>query len=182
MIRTRRALFLVAILLMLAPAAAMAQGKGGKSSGDMAVSANLGFGNAIDDDFEGVEPFLNGTFEYHTSSEIAWRALLGFVSFEADDVDADIDYIVMNGNIVYYFGGDGVDPYITGGLGLYNTEIDGPGFDSDGDLEIGFNAGGGIDIPIQDNFAIKIEGLFHFISGDGPDTLFTATGGVKWIF
>jgi len=173
-----RALLLPALILALAPASAIAQGGG---SGDMAVSGNLGIGNAIDDDFEGIEPFLNGTFEYHTSREISWRGMLGFVSFEADDLDAEVDYFVIAANIVYYFAGDGVVPFVTGGLGLYDSELDGPGFD-DSELEIGADAGGGIDIPIQNNFAIKIEGLFHMVSGDGPDILFTATGGLKWTF
>ncbi|MGH9869698.1 MAG: outer membrane beta-barrel protein [Candidatus Polarisedimenticolia bacterium] len=171
-------MLLPALILVLVPASAFAQG----GSGDMAVSGNFGIGNAIDDDFEGIEPFLNGTFEYYTSKELSWRGMLGFVSFDAEDVDAEIEYTIFAANVVYYFTGDGVVPFVTGGLGLYDTELDGgPGFD-DSELEVAANVGGGIDIPIQDNFAIKIEGLFHIVAGDGPDTLFTATGGLKWTF
>ncbi|HKY31050.1 MAG TPA: outer membrane beta-barrel protein [Candidatus Polarisedimenticolia bacterium] len=179
MTRTLKAFLWLAVAVAV-PSAALAQ----SGQGDISVSGNLGFANAFDEDFDGLEAFFNGTFEFHTSDEIAWRGMLGRAKFDGrvDDVGGEVKVILVNANIVRYWEGD-VTPFLTGGVGLYNRDHDGPFFlDDDGDLEFGINGGGGVDFPLEDGWAIKVEGLFHGITGDEPDVFFTATGGVKYTF
>ena len=182
MVRAMKTLLFFTLASCLVPATALAQGK--SSQGDMAVSGNIGIANAIDDDFEGIEPFFNGTFEYYISDALSFRGMLGFTSFDVTDGPGDVDLTMFAGNVVYYFDKDNVQPFVTGGLGFYNLDFSGlpAGVDVDDDTEFAINGGGGLDIGLDDHWAIKIEGLFHGISGDGPDQAFTLTGGAKFRF
>jgi opacity protein-like surface antigen len=178
MVRALKTLLFLSLASCLVPASALAQGK--TSQGDMAISANIGFANAIEDDFEGLEPFFNGTFEYHVLEELSLRGMLGFTSFDHDS-GGDVDLTIFAANAVYYWDTGDLQPFVTGGVGFYDVDVDIGPF-SEGDMEFAINGGGGLDIPVGDTWAIKIEGLFHGISGDGPDQAFTLTGGIKWRF
>ena len=175
---------LIALILLLSPLCAMAQSSTpyATKKGSMAVSGNLGFTNAFDDDFDGLNAILDGTFEYYLNDRLSLRGLLGFTSFEADNVDVDVDVIIFNANAAYYWQEGSLRPFVTGGLGFYDTDPSGPGVHGGGDTEIGINCGGGLDIFVQKNWAIKVEGLFHGFSSDGPDTFFSATVGAKFHF
>jgi hypothetical protein len=84
--------------------------------GDMAVSANLGFAHPFDGPFDGVEPVLNGTFEYFTTPRISWRGLLGITSFDSDDPgDVSVDSTYFNANFVYNWERGKLHPYATAG-------------------------------------------------------------------
>ncbi len=188
MIRTTKALYVLALLLVVSPAGVLAQGAAPAvpKRGDMAVSGNLGFAHSFDDEFDGFEALFSGTFEYYSSDRISWRGLLGFTDFDFDPPGSgpggSVDVMFINANILYNWNEGVVRPYVTGGIGLYDEDPDGPGIDGDGDIEIGINGGGGLDIFFQPQWAIKIEGTLHGISGDGPDTVFAGTGGVKFHF
>jgi hypothetical protein len=182
MVRALKTLFFVALASCLVPATALAAAAGKSSQGDMAVTGNIGIANAIDDDFEGIEPFFNGTFEYFISDTLSFRGMLGFTSFDVTDSDGDVDITMFSANVVYYFDTGDVQPFLTGGLGFYNLDFGGLGPAVDDDTEFAIQGGGGLDIPLDDHWAIKVEGLFHGISGDGPDQAFTLTGGVKYRF
>ena len=177
MVRAMKTLLFFALASCLVPAAALAQGS---SQGDMAVSGNIGIANAIDDDFEGIEPFFNGTFEYFMSDAVSFRGMLGFTSFDVTDDGGDVDLTMFSANVVFYFDKDTVQPFVTGGLGFYNLDFGGVGVEDD--TEFAIQGGGGLDIPLDDHWAIKVEGLFHGISGEGPDQAFTLTGGAKFTF
>ncbi|MFQ5845712.1 MAG: outer membrane protein [Planctomycetota bacterium] len=185
--RTMTAPVLLALLSMLAPSAALAQAGAspGAQAGDMAVSGNLGFANAFDDDFDDFEPLLTGSFEFYTSDRISWRGLVGFTEFDARirrrNNEADVAFV--NGNVVYHWQMDRVSPFATGGVGIYDKDSSGPFFPSRGsDLEIGLNFGGGIAIGLDDHWAIKLEGIFHGVTGDEPDSFFAGTAGAMYRF
>ncbi len=188
---TTHALPLLALVLvfMTGPALAQAQARSSNApsihAGDMAVSGNLGFANAFNNDFDGLEPILSGTFEYYTSDQISWRGSLAFTSFSADfprGNNVDVDMMILNANIVYAWQSNSLRPYVTGGVGIYNEDssrsLSGVG---DG-TELGFNFGGGLDLYVAPQWAIKFEGTFHGVSGDEPDTFFFATVGAKFDF
>jgi len=184
---TTHALPLLAIVLVFMTVPALAQSSKAPSihAGDMAVSGNLGFANAFDNDFDGLEPILTGTFEYYTSDQISWRGSLGFTSFSADlprGRSVDVDMTMVNANIVYAWQSDNLRPYVTGGVGLYDesSSRDLPGV-GDG-AELGFNLGGGLDLYLDPQWAIKFEGTFHGMSGDEPDSFFALTVGAKFNF
>jgi len=171
--------------LGLIAAPAFAQGRQSFGAGDMAVTGSLGFANAFDDDFDGFEIHMNGSFEYYTSQNISWRGMLGLVEFDAriNGRNNTAEFTFIDANIVYTWDTAGTRPFVTGGIGVYDKDASGPdvppGF---GDTDLGINFGGGIEIPVADQWAIKVEGLFHGVSGDGPDSFFAATGGVKFWF
>ncbi len=182
MTRTMKTRSLTALILLLSPLCAMAQSTtpAATKKGSMAVSGNLGFTNAFDNDFDGLNPVLDGTFEYYWTDRLSWRGLLGFTSFDAGRVDVDV--IIFDANAAYYWHEGSLRPFVTGGLGFYDTDPSGPGIQGGGDLEIGINGGGGLDIFVQKDWAIKVEGLFHAFSSDGPDSFFSATVGAKFHF
>ncbi len=176
---------LVLTLCLAVSSAALAQSRGSSTpaAGDMAAGGNLGFANAFEDELEGIEILLSGNFEYFTSDKISWRGMLGFTEFEVEDSGGGaIEMIFVNGNIVYNWHRDWLRPFATGGLGLYDLDGSGGLGDFHGDTEIGFNAGGGIEFYMDTDWAIKLEGLFHAISGDDPDFVFTGTGGIIYTF
>ena len=181
-----KAAFCAALTFALSPAFALAQGSAPPTpkSGDMAVTGNLGFATAIDNDYEGVDPILTGSFEYYTSSRISWRGMLGFSSFDHEAGNGnEVDISFVDANIVFNWLQQGLRPFVTGGVGLYNEDASGPlGRVVDDGIEIGVNGGGGLDIFFQDQWAIKVEGLLHVVSGDGPDGFFSGTVGVKFHF
>jgi len=174
----------LALSLALVPGVVMAQsgGNAAPKSGDMAVSASLGFARAFDSDFDGIEAVFDGSFEYHTSDRISWRGMLGTTSFDADGFPGEVDVNFFNANFIWSWHSENLRPYVTGGIGLYDVDLDVPGFNGNGDVEIGLNGGGGVDIYFNPHWAIEIEGLFHGFSGDGPDTFFAATAGAKFKF
>jgi opacity protein-like surface antigen len=173
-------------ILLFVPAAAMAQARTSapQGKGDMAISGSLGFANAFDDDFDNLEALFDGSFEYYISREMSFRGLLGFTSFDAriNGRNNSVDIGFVNGNFVYGWPQDNLRPYVTAGLGLYNTDPSGPSLPGNGDLEVGLNAGGGLDIKVHPQWAIEVEGLFHGYSGDEPDSFFSATVGAKFRF
>lgn len=186
MTRTTRvlgALTLAALMILLVPSGAMAQGTGAPKKGDMSVSGSLGFANAFEDEFDGVEPLFDGTFEYHVTDTLSWRGMVGFTSFDGDfgPFDVDVDVTFVNGNIVYSWNSDNLRPYVTGGVGFYNIDPSGP-VSIDDDTEIGFNGGGGLDIYFDSHWALTVEGLFHGYSSDGPDSFLAATVGARYRF
>ena len=193
---TMPATALAAAFLLLAPAAALAQtagpprttGSGGSTAaprkGDMAVSGSLGFADATDNNFDGLEAIFDGTFEYHTSDRISWRGMIGGTSFDADinGRTSSVDITFLDANIVYGWHSDNLRPYVTGGVGIYSRDQSGPFFTDNGDVEVGLNGGGGVDIYLNRHWGIEVEGLFHGFSGNDPNFFFAATGGVKYRF
>ncbi len=171
-------LFTMMLLVSLSSFTTIAQGQTpAPAEGDFAVGANLGFSNAFDNDFDGTELILSGTFEYFLQDRISLRGLLGFTEFEGPR-DFDVEVTIINANVAYNWNQGEWHPFVTGGVGFYNVD---PDFGED-DLEIGLNFGGGFFYMFDADWAVTAEGLFHGVSGDGPDSFFTGTGGIKYFF
>ena len=184
-IQMARALVFPALLSLLSATTALAAHKPSQApkAGDMAVSANLGFATAFEDNFNNLDPAFTGTFEYYSTPRVSWRGLLGFTSFEADSPsDAEVDFMFVNGNVVYNWEGGWVHPFITGGLGFYSKDAS-PSLPSDIDgTELGLNFGGGLDWFLGESWALKFEGTVHGVAGEEPDSFFLGTVGFKWWF
>ena len=81
--------------------------------------------------------------------------------------DADLRILTLNGNVVFSFPGQSsVTPYILGGAGIYNANIDVSGVDSETDL--GLNAGVGARFALS-GFSTFAELRFHNVFAD-PDS------------
>jgi opacity protein-like surface antigen len=176
------------MLAMVLSSPTWAQSSGTASSGKATTPAagtwaggvDVGFANPIGDDDLDVEPFGDGYIEYFFTPNVSLRGMLGLYSFEGPDGNGpgDLDLIVFNANVAYQWEGGTVHPFVLGGFGFYNYDQD----LGDEDLEFGFNAGGGVNIYLTNNFAIKVEGDFHGTSAEGLDSFFTATGGARWLW
>lgn len=179
----KQILLLTLCLAVSSVALAQTRSSSTPSTGDMAVGGNLGFANAFEDELEGIEILMSGNFEYFTSDKISWRGMIGFTEFDVDDSGGgQVEMTFINGNIVYNWHRDWLRPFATGGIGIYDLDGSGRLHDFDGDTEIGFNGGGGIEFYLNTDWSIKAEGLFHAISGGDPDLVFTGTGGFSYTF
>jgi len=179
-----KALLLPTVLLLLSPIVLPAsEASTAPLKGDMAVSFNAGLANALDDDFEDVEPVLTGTFEYYTTPRFSWRGLLGIMSFDADlPGNPSVDFTFVNANVVYNWEGGRIHPYVTGGVGLYDKSAS-SGLPPDSDeTTFGVNGGGGIDWFLGARWALKFEGTFHGLTGEDPSTILLGTAGVQFWF
>ena len=167
----------LAVLLALPAAAAPVP-----ADSDMAVSVNLGLADAFDSDLEDLERVLTGTFEFYTAPRISWRGLVGVTSFEADVPGRpDVDVKFVNANVVYNWEKGKFHPFVTGGVGHYDRDAS-FSFPGRSGSDFGVNAGGGVDWYFGPRWGLKFEGALHELSGDGPDSFFLATAGVKFWF
>lgn len=187
MFRMVRTTMLPALLAALAPAAAMADPNPPQAPDvhDFALSANLGFARAFDDDFDSLEPLVGAAVEFHVKPRLAIRAMAGFTSFDAriDGRRNEADAAFATTGIVYNWETGPVRPFVSGSAGIYNRQFDGPSVrESDDGIEIGFNFGGGLDVPFESHWAIRIEGLFHGMTGDDPNSFFAGTAGARYRF
>jgi len=147
------------------------------------VSGNLGFADAFDNNFNGFQPVLTGTFEYYSSPRVSWRGLLGSTSFDADRPrGADVDFMFVNANLTYNWEGGWTHPFVTGGVGLYSKDASSSLPSKAGDTVPGLNFGGGLDWFLGSRWALKFEGTFHALTGEKPNSFLLGTAGVKWWF
>ena len=184
MTRISRTWLLSALLLMLSPIASLASTPStAPVKGDMAMSGNVGFARAFDNDFKDFEPILTGTFEYYSTPRVSWRGLLGVTSFDADlPGSASVDIVFVNANIVYNWEHGRIHPYVTGGIGVYqkNGSSDLPSeFD---ETVFGLNGGGGIDWFLGSRWGLKFEGILHGLTGENPNTALLGTAGFMFWF
>ncbi len=150
--------------------------------GTWAGGADLGLANPIGDDDFDADPMLDAYLEYFYTPHVSFRGMLGLMSFNGPDVPGfgsnDLDIAIVTANILYQWEGGTVHPFVTGGVGLYDYN---PDFGDD-NLELGINAGGGLNFYLARHFAIKVEGAFHATGADEPDSFFTATAGARWLW
>ena len=181
---------LTVLLAFPSPAAAqsdqaMQKLKSWPAKGDLSVAGSLGVPNAFDNDFDNFEPTLTGTLEWHLDEHLSLRVLAGFTDFDAD-INGNANsaqILILNGNAVYAWPKKSARPYVTGGVGMYDQDFDGPAFPGGGDIHPGINAGGGCDIALQGDWSLRLEGWFHgFAGGDEPDSFFSGTVGLKYRF
>lgn len=113
-------------------------------------------------------------FKYFFDDNLALMANLGYSNFDNEDNDFfgrgrdrfDFNILPININIEYYFEGDKVQPYLSGGLGIYSLSIgDDDIFDDNrySSTEVGLDLGGGLVFPIKDKIYLSGDLKFHLI-------------------
>jgi hypothetical protein len=84
-----------------------------------------------------------------------------------DDIgDGTVRFLSVTGNLVYKIPGATVSPYLIGGAGLYNANVDVPPFGSESENKFGWNVGGGINMPLS-GFSTFIEARYNQVQTDG---------------
>ena len=172
---SRKSMVMLSLLALVITSAAFAEPR----KDDMAVSVNFGPTGAFDSNFDDIQTTFNGTWEYYSKYNLSFRGMLGWAEFDADRGD-DAEILYSSANVIYYWDTGMAWPFVAGGLGLYDRDAPSHPFDSD--LEIGMNVGGGVDLWVDEKWAIKFEGTIHGFSGDEPDDFWTVTIGAKRLF
>ena len=99
-------------------------------------------------------------------------------AFKSPITDASLRILALTANGTYT-----VIPtaYLIGGLGMYNGKCAGTcGTPNEGSTDVGFNFGGGMNIPLT-GLGVFIEARLHVINGDGGSTkILPITVGIKF--
>jgi hypothetical protein len=148
----------VSILLILAPATALAQSP--FEAGEWVVSP--AFGLAFDPDAD-VSPALVGAVGYPVNPSFIIEAELGHLfDLAPGDPDVDSSLTTFHAAALYFFETDYVAaPYVAGGVGIaaFSHDVTNPP-DSISRTEVGVNLGGGITYPIRDR--VLVRGDFRY--------------------
>ncbi len=151
-------------------------------AGTWAGGFDVGFANPLGDNDFDAEPAFDAYLEYFSTPHVSWRGMVALVAFDGPDVPGlgadDLDIASLNANVLYQWEGNTVHPFVTGGIGMYNYDPD----LGDSDLDLGLNAGGGMNLYTANRFAIKLEALFHATDGREPDSYLTGTVGARWLW
>jgi hypothetical protein len=108
------------------------------------------------------------------SIPLAFRGDVGYSNWGAKGVDASMHAWNFTGNAVYTIPvtGSQIRPYILGGVGAYKFGVSSGGTSySDDKMRFGFNAGGGITIPLS-GFNTFVEAKYTQVNGDGGNAKF----------
>ena len=138
-------------------------------TGDLGDIANTGYNVTV---ALGYRPALN---------PIGVRIEAAYNQFGLKDVDGNVNIPAFTGNLVYSLPGISFSPYVIGGAGLYRTNVDIDGGGSAGENHFGFNAGGGIKIPISSSFETFVEARYSRVTVDnGSMSFIPITVGIMW--
>lgn len=100
---------------------------------------------------------------------VNFRINVGYSSFGPKTTintgDAHVWEFSGNGTYTFPSAGASVQPYVTGGLGMYNTPNSASGYSTGSANHFGFNVGGGLTIPLSGMNAF-VEARYIHASGD----------------
>ncbi|MGH7448988.1 MAG: outer membrane beta-barrel protein [Longimicrobiales bacterium] len=162
MIRSVRAAFTVAAV-SLAVSATAAQAQIGFSIAGGPSFATGDFGEGLD---MGYHAKVAASFSLPLLP-IGLQADGMWTRFDVSDTD-DAKVQILNGslNAVLNIPSVGITPYIIGGVGLYNTEIDLGAFGSGKETDMGVNVGAGVRLGLPGLGGVFAEARLHNVFGD----------------
>jgi opacity protein-like surface antigen len=91
---------------------------------------------------------------------------------EDDDLDADLTImdVILNGVWGFAMPGSPMQPYAIGGIGFYNSKMDGDDvIDDESTTDFGVNVGGGVRFALS-GFSAFVEARWHNIFTEGNST------------
>jgi hypothetical protein len=173
----------VALSAALALATAVAAGAAGAQSStrpfSLGISGGLSlptgdFGDAYNAGFN-----VSGHLGLQSSAlPVGLRFDLGYNQWELDGFDANLRSLAGIANAMLFFprpSGSTVRPYVSGGLGIYNTkrsrDVTGGTVSTDGETNVGLNAGVGLDFGLS-GISTFVEARFHSVFTDQSNTNF----------
>ncbi|QOC21607.1 hypothetical protein IC757_11205 [Wenzhouxiangella sp. AB-CW3] len=93
-------------------------------------------------------------------------------SLPAAGVDVNVSYLHLGGRLE--FSGHRVVPYVAGGVGA--TRISARGIDVGSELRPSVSVAGGLEWPLTQHFALRMEGRAHLTTGSGNRGLLCVSG------
>jgi hypothetical protein len=91
--------------------------------------------------------------------------------FGAKSGGSNIHFTSVTGNAVYKVPMATASPYLIGGAGWYNAAITIPGFGTGSNNHFGWNAGGGLSLPLS-GFEAFVEARYNRVTGNGGSLSF----------
>lgn len=147
-----------------------------------AATVDMGFTNQSGDGNFDARALLGASLERYSSPNVSWRGAMSMHSFGDPAVQQpfrtidDEDIMAFNGNVLYHWQGNQVQPFVTGGVGLYEYQHS---FSPDRS-EVGVDLGGGLDVLASSTIAVKFEALYHQTTASSHDTFVEGSAGVRF--
>ena len=171
------------VALSAALALATATGAAGAQSSTrpytLGVSGGISFPTG--DNADGINAGFNvaGHLGLQSSAlPVGLRFDVAYNRWEVDGVDANIRSLAGIANAMLFFprpSGSTVRPYVSGGLGIYNTkgsvDVGGSTIEGDSETKAGVNAGVGLDFGLS-GLSTFVEARFHSVFTEGSNMNF----------
>jgi hypothetical protein len=147
-----------------------------------AANVDMGFTNTTGDGNFDTHALLAASIEKFTTENVSWRGAVSMHSFgdpafqQPFRTVGDEDVTAFNGNVLYHWTGSNAEPFVTGGAGLYDYHRS---FGADR-MEVGVDAGGGIDFFAAPTVALKLEALYHQTTANSHDSFVAGTAGIRF--
>ena len=129
-------------------------------TGDLGDISNTGYNVSV---MVGVKPAL---------LPVGVRLEAAYNQFGLEGVDGNVNIPSFTGNLTFALPMAGFSPYAIGGAGLYRTNVDQTGVESEGKNRFGFNVGGGIKIPLSTSFETFVEARYNRVNTDNGNLSF----------
>jgi hypothetical protein len=172
----KRSLVAALVGLAFVPFAAHAQKHSSSASSVKPVQFGIAGGAALptSDLSDGANTGFNvgGTVAINALGwPVGFRIDGAYNRFGLKGASGDIHFTSVTGNLVYKLPAAAVTPYAIGGLGWYNAAANVTGFGGASDNHWGWNAGGGISMPLS-GFETYIEARYNQVQGNGGSLKF----------
>ena len=102
---------------------------------------------------------------------VGFRIDAAYDRFGVKGGGANLTFTSLTGNVVFRIPSMGLSPYLIGGAGLYNSEVNIDNAGSENSNDFGFNVGGGIMLPLS-GFNTFVEARYTQVQGDGGSAKF----------
>ena len=171
---------LLAAILVMAAVPSLARSP---RTGDLALTLAGGVSLPHDRALDG-EPGFALSMEMYWTAANSMRGTLGFLDMSADDDSdpGDIFALYLTFNVAHNWHRGAVFPYVTGGAGIYAREERNGAAADRNSVETGLNGGLGVEFRLRDALTLRLEGLVHAMTGDGPSTMGQASLGITFYF
>lgn len=149
-------------------------------------------GGAVSEDLEGfIAGGQIGFLKQYPSNIVLGLELDGSTLIQDDNdglTEAEIDWMT-SARARLGVAADQVMPYVTGGVALVGWQYAEPGLSVD-DTAVGLVAGGGLELLADENWLLRIEGLYYFLDEEqdvvggsvGVDDVIVGRGGISYKF
>jgi opacity protein-like surface antigen len=152
-------------------------------TGDYALTGALGVTRTTDHDFDAAAaPHVS--LDLYWSARNSLRQTLGLLKLRAGEASrrGSIRGLFFTVNVSHNWAGRRFLPFVTGGAGIYALDEKVAPDGGRDRVALGVNGGGGVEARLSDTLTLRLEGLLHALTGDGPSTVATASLGLKYYF
>jgi opacity protein-like surface antigen len=163
-----------AIVLLATPAAAQQRAAQVPAEGMWGLGGSIGAAGPSDASLQNGFDFA-GNIERYVTPRFSIRGQLGVTSWDIQGrgFGGSITPFFADANAVYNWEGGVVDPYVTGGIGVYHYHASETATQDQSDTKPGLNFGGGAEVFFNRRTTLTGELTYHKVGAfDSPLTTF----------